>query len=152
MVVRSDDGWIFQMFLRRCFTHRLRSSFQQIRYQSERRTNPLGIQMLSSKLHKQLFSLTGEPNYSAENTEKSIAHLKNFDLGSKESEVLDDIEFDLPPLESQDLNKHFEIIARQQSKPYVELIQEFIQMDIPAQPKRWKCTKGWTKYLHLKNQ
>ena len=138
---------IFQMIAQRCFSQRLRSSVQQIRWQSIRRANPLGIQMLSSKLHEQLFSAVGEPNYSAANTKKSIDHLEKFGLGSKESEILEDIQFDLPKLESPDLNEHFEIIARQQSQPYVELLQEFIQTDVPTQPTKWACTKGWTKYF-----
>ncbi|CAF3221866.1 unnamed protein product, partial [Rotaria sp. Silwood2] len=36
--------------------------------------------------------------------------VEHFDLGSKESEILENIEFNLTPLESQDLNEHFEII------------------------------------------
>ena len=141
----SFEPWmIFQMILRRCLT---RYSFHQYRFQSIRRVNPLGIQMLSSTLHKQLFSLVEEPICPKETVDKSIAHLRKFDLGLTESEVLEDIEFNLPTLESEKLNEHFEIIARKQSQPYVELLQEFIQTDFPPQPTKWICTKGWTKYF-----
>lgn len=142
------EPWmIFQMILRRCFTHHLRSSLHQYRFQSIRRVNPLGIQMLSSTLHKQLFSVVEEPTYSKETVDKSMKHLQKFDLGSTESEILEDIEFKLPRLESEKLNEHFEIIARKQSQPYVDLLQEFLQTDFPPQPTKWICTKGWTKYF-----
>ena len=118
-----------------------------LRYKSTRRTNPLGIQMLSSSLHKQLFSSVGEPNYSRENIEKAKAHLRQFDFGAGESEVLDDIEFQLPPLENSDLNRHFEIIAREQSKPYVRLIHQLIRSKVPPKPKQWTYRKGWTKFV-----
>lgn len=136
---------IFQMILRRCCAQQLRISFQQYRLQSIRRVNPLGIQMLSSSLHKQLFSSVEERIDSKEIVNKSTEHLRKFDLGLTESEVLEDIAFDLPPLESKKLDEHFEIIARKQSQPYVELLEELIQMEIPSQPKKWMCTKGWTK-------
>jgi len=103
--------------------------------------------MLSSKLHEQLFSSIGEPIYSDKNIEKSKQHLQQFDLGLKDSEILDNIEFDLPSLESQNLNEHFEIIARNQSKPYVDLIYQLIGSNIPLQPTKWKYTKGWTKFV-----
>jgi len=103
--------------------------------------------MLSSKLHEQLFSSVGEPIYSDKNIEKSKQHLQQFDLGLKDSEILDNIEFDLPSLESQNLNEHFEIIARNQSKPYVDLIYQLIKSNIPLQPTKWKYAKGWTKFV-----
>ena len=105
------------------------------------------IEREKKTLEKLRGTIVGEPNYSAANTKKSIDHLEKFGLGSKESEILEDIQFDLPKLESPDLNEHFEIIARQQSQPYVELLQEFIQTDVPTQPTKWACTKGWTKYF-----
>jgi hypothetical protein len=103
--------------------------------------------MLSSKLHEQLFSSVGEPSYSAVNIKKSELHLQQFDLGLNESEKLDDIEFDLPPLESPDINEHFEIIAQKQSKPYVDLLDQLIQTEIPIQPTNWIYAKGWTKFV-----
>ncbi len=103
--------------------------------------------MLSSKLHEQLFSSVGDPSYSDENIKKSKIHLQQFDLGLNESEKLDNIEFDLPPLESGDINEHFEIIAQKQSKPYVDLLDQLIQTEIPIQPTNWTYAKGWTKFV-----
>ncbi|CAF3501411.1 unnamed protein product [Adineta steineri] len=113
---------------------------------SIRRANPLDIQMLSSKLHEQLFSSVGEPEYSESNTMTSKTHLEKFNLGSTPSEILEDIEFDIPKLESKNLNEHFQIIAKKQSKPYVDLIKQLIQSKIPPQPTKWVYAKGWTKY------
>ena len=125
----------------------LKNSF---RLQSIRRTNPLGIQMLSTKLHQQLFSSVGEPNYSKENIEKSKKHLEQFELGLNESEILEDIELNLPKLESQDLNEHFMIIATKQSKRYDDFVHQLIQSQIPVQPTKWNNTKGWTKFVLFK--
>jgi DNA polymerase gamma 1 len=135
------------MIVRRCLCHIVRFSVNHYRLISDRRINPLGIQMLSSKLHEQLFSSVGEPVYSDENIEKSKVHLKQFELGLNNSEKLDDIELDLPKLEGKNLNEHFETIARQQSEPYVDLIHQLIQADIPQQPTQWKYVKGWTKFV-----
>ncbi|CAF2224718.1 unnamed protein product [Rotaria magnacalcarata] len=132
------------MLLRRCLSRRFCP--YHYRLMSTRRTNPLGIQMLSSKLHKQLFSSVGEPKYSEQNIEKSKYHLRQFDLGTSESEKLEDIEFDLPPLENKNLVEHFTIIAQKQSKPYIDLIHRLIKAKIPSQPTQWKYAKGWTKY------
>ena len=141
----------FQMIGRqsvaRCLQHSLRVSRTHVRLESIRRTNPLGIQMLSSKLHQQLFSAVGEPAYSAENVAKSTEHLKKFELGSTASEVLDDVEFDLPPLKHADLNAHFKTIAQQQSQPYVDLIRQLINATVPPQPTKWNYAKGWTKFV-----
>ncbi len=139
------------MIVRQCLSNRFRQMFRfslnHYRLQSTRRTNPLGIQMLSSKLHEQLFSSVGEPTYSDQDIDKSKIHLQKFDLGLNEGEILEDIEFDLPELESQNLNEHFEIIAQQQSKPYVGLINQLIKSNLPPQPKKWKYAKGWTKFV-----
>jgi hypothetical protein len=103
--------------------------------------------MLSSKLHEQLFSSVGEPIYSEENIKKSKIHLQQFELGSNESEILEDVELNLPLLEDKNLNKHFETIAKNQSKPYVDLINQLIKANIPPQPTKWKYAKGWTKFV-----
>ena len=113
-----------------------------------RRVNPLGVQMLSSTLHKQLFR--SEPISSKVNEQKSRNHLNEFQLKSSESEVLDDIEFKLPPLKSPDLDEHFRLIAKEQSAPYVELISQLAKSAIPPQPEKWLNRKGWTKCVGAK--
>ncbi|CAF1460451.1 unnamed protein product [Rotaria sordida] len=87
--------------------------------------------------------------YSDKDIEKSKIRLEQFDLGSKESDIVENIEFDLPPLESQDLNEYFEIIPRKQSKPYIALINQLIKTHILPKPTQWKYAKGWTKSLHI---
>ena len=101
--------------------------------------------MLSSSLHEQLFGSSGAPSHTETNIQKSIEHLRQFQLGSSESEKLEDIEFQLPKLAGSDLNQHFVSVAQQQSQPYVDLIGKLLTAKIPAQPKEWKYTKGWTK-------
>lgn len=140
------------MFKRQCLVPIVRFSFNHCRLNSTRRLNPLGIQMLSSQLHEQLFSSVGEPNYSPLSVAKSIRHLQKFDLGSNESEILEDVGFKLPPLEGKDLNEHFQTIAQQQSQPYVDLIHQLIESNIPQQPTKWKYTKGWTKFVDFIEQ
>ena len=112
---------------------------------SQRRLNPLGIQMISSSLQKKLFP--SEPIYSKTNVDKSRKHLKEFGLDLSKNEILDDIEFELPPLKNSDLNEHFRLIADEQSAPYVKLIRQMLKPQIPQQPKSWANRKGWTKFV-----
>lgn len=134
------------MIVRQCLLRRFQQTcVVRARFTSTRRTNPLGIQMLSSKLHKQLFGSVGEPAYAEADIRRSQAHLRQFDLGSSASEVLEDIELDLPPFEDADLNEHVKIIAEHQSKPYADLIRELIGARLPTRPSAWQNVKGWTK-------
>lgn len=138
------------MLVRHCLSSRFQQAFRvQRRWQSIRRINPLGIQMLSSSLHRQLFGTSGEPSYAETNVEKSKKHLRQFNLGSDESEILDDIELQLPVLEGGNLAKHFELIAQQQSQPYTALMDQLMEAKIPPKPEQWLCAKGWTKYVDL---
>ena len=139
------------MIIRQCLSNRFRQiirlSLNHSRFQSTRRTNPLGIQMLSTQLHQQLFPSDQEPKFPDEIIKKSENHLKQFELGAQDTEVLEDIEFTLPKLESEDLNEHFKVIAQKQSAPYVKLIKELMRAEIPAQPQSWIYAKGWTKFV-----
>lgn len=128
-------------------TKLVRLDFRSI---STRRTNPVGIQMISSSLHEQVFGSKGEPIYSKENIEKARKHLRTFELGEKESEIIEQIDFRLPKLESRDLNEHFERIARKQSSPYVELIENLLKSVVPRKPNVWNYEKGWTKCVEKK--
>ncbi|CAF0847266.1 unnamed protein product [Adineta ricciae] len=140
------------MIVRQCLSDRFRQiirlSLNHFRFQSTRRTNPLGIQMLSTQLHQQLFPSNREPTFPDEIIQIAENHLKQFELGSQNTEVLEDIDFTLPNLESEDLNEHFKVIAKKQSAPYVKLIKELMEAKIPAQPTEWIYAKGWTKYFN----
>ena len=138
------------MLVRHCLSSRFQQAFRvQRRWESIRRINPLGIQMLSLSLHKQLFGTSGEPTYTEVDVEKSVQHLHQFGLGSSKCETLDDIDLQLPPLKGKNLAKHFEIIAQEQSQPYTVLMDQLMKAKIPPKPEQWICAKGWTKYVDL---
>jgi DNA polymerase gamma 1 len=134
------------MLVRHCLPSRFLQAFRlQRRWQSILRINPLGIQMLSTSLHEKLFGKDAEPTYSEADVKKSEKHLKEFGLGSSQSETLEDIDFQLPALEGENLTEHFKIIAQEQSQPYSNLMDQLMQATIPPQPKQWIYAKGWTK-------
>ena len=139
------------MIIRQCLSDRFRQiirlSLNHSRFQSTRRTNPLGIQMLSTQLHQKLFPSDQQQTFPDEIIKIAEKHLKQFELGSQNTEVLEDIDFTLPNLESEDLNEHFKVIAQKQSAPYAKLIRELMEAKIPAQPKEWIYAKGWTKFV-----
>lgn len=100
------------------------------------RKNVLGIQMLSFGLHRQLFG-SDEVNVSASDVKKSIDHLKMHDLWGKETSVLPDVNFQLPKLFGNNLDEHFQHIARQQSEKYTELALMLASTSLPPVPTHW---------------
>lgn len=67
--------------------------------QSGTRTNPVGIQMLSDTLHKQLFRDATNGTLSKEVIAKIKAHLKKHGLLNKATATLPEVDFELPPMQ-----------------------------------------------------
>ncbi|KAM3927414.1 DNA polymerase subunit gamma-1 isoform 2-T2 [Leptodactylus fuscus] len=112
---------------------------------SQRRINPLNIQMLSKGLHEQIFKDT-EAKYSDEDIQKSIDHLKNHDLWGQETSNLQDVNLKLPKMYGNNIEEHFRILAQKQSFPYLEAANDLLQCKLPIMPKEWAWQTGWTKY------
>ncbi|XP_029430530.1 DNA polymerase subunit gamma-1 isoform X2 [Rhinatrema bivittatum] len=112
---------------------------------SQRRVNPLNIQMLSRGLHEQIFR--GEQvQYFEESIQKSIDHLKRHDLWGKETSTVPDVELQLPKMYGSNIDEHFRVLAQKQSFPYLKAANELLQCELPPVPKEWAMEAGWTKY------
>ncbi|WWC69737.1 uncharacterized protein I206_103680 [Kwoniella pini CBS 10737] len=111
------------------------------------RRNPVGVQMLSSSLHSQLFP--GEPLKRPPKSllDISLNHLHANGLSPDGAAVLPEINFDLPPLQGNNIRDHFYNIGKQTAEPYLSMAREFINSDLPKMPSKWEMDKaGWTKY------
>lgn len=118
---------------------------------NETRYNELNMQMLSKKLHQQVF---GEnPKSTADTPRKVIESLKReldaFDIKVDDTSYMPDVDIDLPPLEGKDLMEHFLNISQTQTAPYLKIVDEILQ-DIPSMPKKWIFQEGWTRYVKAK--
>ena len=111
------------------------------------RYNPLDIQMLSESLHKQIFGHVAS-YIGNEEIHKSIEHLSGHNLYGRHKSEIADVDFKLPPLRGQSIEEHFEIIAQEQTKNYVEMAKHLSLVSLPSRPKEWCFEPGWTKYIH----
>ena len=111
------------------------------------RCNPLGIQMLTESLHKQIFG-SEKDTFSKETIDYSLAHLSHHgvQIGGHMTSLLHDVDITLPPLQGNNLNDHFLSIAQSQLDPYLSLINCLIEQDLPSLPTRWNYNVGWTQY------
>ena len=111
------------------------------------RCNPLGIQMLTESLHKQIFG-SEKNTFSKETIKYSRDHLSHHgvQIGGRTTSLLHDIDITLPPLQGNNLNDHFLSIAQSQLDPYLSLINCLIKHDLPSLPTRWNYNVGWTRY------
>lgn len=112
---------------------------------SQRRMNPLNIQMLSKGLHEQIFK-GSQAGYSEEDVEKSIDHLRNHGLWGQETSTLQDVNLKLPKMYGSNIEEHFQILAQKQSFPYLEAANDLLQCNLPDMPQEWAWQTGWTKY------
>ncbi|XP_069840767.1 DNA polymerase subunit gamma-1 [Dendropsophus ebraccatus] len=112
---------------------------------SQRRMNPLNIQMLSKGLHQQIFKGAQAP-YSEEDIEKSIDHLRGHELWGQETSTLQDVDIKLPKMYGSNIEEHFQILAQKQSFPYLKAANELLQCKLPDMPQEWAWQAGWTKY------
>ena len=111
------------------------------------RINELNIQMLSDNLHGQIFkdgNLSSSDNNILIKNSKKL--LKQHGLWTNDIKLLEDVELDLPPLKGKNIEEHFWILGEEQSKPYRNLLLNFISKKLPKSPDKWLCQKGWTKY------
>ncbi len=109
------------------------------------RKNAVGIPLISESLRGQLFGdLENLPSKTARDEAKR--QLQSFNLSGSNIPTPPTIEFDLPPLEGEDLEKHFNNIAIQRSKPYLDLAEALARTTIPPIPSEFIFKCGWTCY------
>lgn len=124
-------------------------SKEQDLHLSKRRSNPLGIQMLSKPIYDQVFlsgRVKGPPDPSAAALERSIQHLKAQGLWEKECSTMAELNMRLPQMQGENLDEHFRAIAKTQSQPYLDLATKLVQAKLHPMPSKWSSETGWTHY------
>ena len=122
--------------------------------ESYSRYNVFNIQMLPDHLHKQLFKecyLPGfEHNINSELLKASTDHLNTFELLHHKHNPLPDVKFQLPPLQGDNIDMHFQNVAKEQAGQYFSGLYDLITTDLPQMPsgKYWSNVPGWTKYIY----
>ncbi len=127
------------------FQERLFSS-EKAPIEATRRTNPLGIQMLSLPLHQQLFKRGKELTAESPEVQKSIKHLQELNLWGKEATTLPETALTLPRIHGNNLDEHFRTIARAQGQPYLDLAMRLLRAKLRPMPSQWSLEEGWIRY------
>ncbi|XP_034946389.1 DNA polymerase subunit gamma-1, mitochondrial [Chelonus insularis] len=114
----------------------------------EARFNELNMQMLSKKLHEQVFiNSHKKPNVTKNQIDSLKKDLEDFGMKINETVKIPDVDIDLPPLEGKDLEEHFFNVAKSQIKPYMKAIENNLK-SIPKIPEKWILQEGWTRYTN----
>ncbi|CAE6512914.1 unnamed protein product [Rhizoctonia solani] len=111
--------------------------------------NPVGVQMLSSKLHPQVFPGKPLAPPSPKATRISESHLKIHDLNIKLASRLPETSIDLPPLQGNSIDEHFYNIGAHMAMPWSELATDFASATrngLPPRPEQIEHHPGWTRY------
>ncbi|KAH6917674.1 gamma DNA-directed DNA polymerase [Coprinopsis sp. MPI-PUGE-AT-0042] len=111
--------------------------------------NAVGVQLLSRKLHEQIFRNVSFPEAPDSYTQISKEHLAQHELDPSLGSVLPDIGFQLPPLQGSSLAEHFHRIGAQAAEPWLSLSKEHASSNLPPKPEFWEIQSGWTKYHFL---
>jgi DNA polymerase gamma 1 len=111
------------------------------------RRNAAGVQLLSPHLQQQIFPGAAFPPPPRSVIEVSLKHLADNELSPSGAAVLPEINFDLPPLQGNNIRDHFYRIGEQVAEPYLGLANTFATATIPKMPKEWDAENpGWTRY------
>ncbi|GMK55722.1 hypothetical protein CspeluHIS016_0207780 [Cutaneotrichosporon spelunceum] len=111
------------------------------------RRNPVGVQLLSEHMHKQVFPGAQLPAPSDALLDISKWHLGQHGLSGDGAAVLPEISLDLPPLEGENVRDHFHALGAYAAEPYLSAAKEFAAAELPPMPERWETGRpGWTRY------
>lgn len=125
-----------------------KNSLKGSKIKSSHRLNEVKIQMLPEKLHTQIFGKRHHLTDSSEEVVKKLhEELKKQGLLGNKIEALDEVDIDLPLFEGENIEEHFQVIGKEQSEPYKNLVNNFVNKGIPKTPDSWLKQKGWTKYV-----
>ncbi|EJD41104.1 hypothetical protein AURDEDRAFT_169883 [Auricularia subglabra TFB-10046 SS5] len=115
--------------------------------------NAVGVQLLSRRLHEQLFPGTPFPAPPSNFVKIAKEHLALHGLDPKQGSKLPDITFDLPPLQGDSIDEHFHNIGRNVAEPYLSMASEFAHVKRNCRmPSHWNTQhSGWTRYHRGKN-
>ncbi|KAJ2986123.1 hypothetical protein NUW58_g5177 [Xylaria curta] len=112
---------------------------------SEARFNEIGVQHLSSHIHKQIFPNDSTPP-PAELVKLAKDHLQRHNLLGKNTDNTAAIAFDTPPIQGRTLDEHFYKLGTDCAEPFLSYAKKFALENAPPRPKKWIKRSGWTKY------
>ncbi|GJQ84533.1 tam [Trypoxylus dichotomus] len=104
----------------------------------------MNIQMLSHPIYNQVFQNYNVNSHNIDVINKYKQGLEKHGI-IKESDLVEDVDFIIPPLEGKNLEEHFKNIGENQCKPYKEIIDHLL-LNIPPKPENWLMQPGWTRY------
>ncbi|EKM59439.1 uncharacterized protein PHACADRAFT_205649 [Phanerochaete carnosa HHB-10118-sp] len=110
--------------------------------------NEVGVQLLSKRLHQQIFRNVSFPPPNEAFVRIAREHLKMHGLDPSQGSVLPDIGFTLPTLQGRTLDEHFYRIGSVAAQPWLALAQDLASLQLPPKPDEWLVESGWTKYVH----
>lgn len=113
------------------------------------RVNHANIQMLSAELHQRIFKGVNQKPKDSKTLANIEEHLTKHGLWNKTSNQNEqEIDFEIPTLQGENIAEHFEAIAKKQSRRYFALAEHMANSltKIPLKPREWLMTRGWTKY------
>jgi DNA polymerase gamma 1 len=109
--------------------------------------NQVGVQLLSRKLHDQLFKNVALPTPNPSYISIAREHLGMHGLDPTQASALPNTAFTLPPLQGRTLDEHFHRIGRHATHPWRALATSFASSTLPPPPDHWDTRQsGWTKY------
>ncbi|KAF4572657.1 DNA-directed DNA polymerase gamma mip1 [Pleurotus pulmonarius] len=111
--------------------------------------NALGVQLLSRKLHEQVFKNVQFPPPPESYVNIAKEHITSHGLDPTQGSVLPDVGFDLPALQGPSLLHHFHNIGSDMAQPWLSLAKDFADATLPPLPEQWDIQAGWTKYHYL---
>ncbi|CAE6457037.1 unnamed protein product, partial [Rhizoctonia solani] len=111
--------------------------------------NQAGVQMLSPKLHSQVFRGHSLAQPSSTAARISRTHLKTHKLDTELASRLPETSFDLPVLQGQSIDEHFYNIGTHMAMPWLKLATDFASLaekELPPKPETIEHYPGWTRY------
>ncbi|KAI5119106.1 hypothetical protein M0805_004876 [Coniferiporia weirii] len=108
--------------------------------------NELGVQLLSRRLHAQIFKGVTFPPPNKAYVSLAREHLASHGLDSSQGSVLPNTDFTLPPLQGRSIDEHFHRIGSEAAQPWLGLAKRFAEAQVPPRPEDWHVHSGWTKY------
>ncbi len=117
------------------------------------RRNTVNIQMISEKLHKQIFRVN--PDQVLKTDKGVLQDIRKHFGGQKMLKEIDnvsqiipfEVNFQLPKLEGRNVEEHFQTIASKYTGEYKQCADILATNELPAFPTTWQYKAGWTKYL-----
>ncbi|RPD69572.1 gamma DNA-directed DNA polymerase [Lentinus tigrinus ALCF2SS1-7] len=111
--------------------------------------NEVGVQLLSRKLHEQIFCNVSFPPPPQSYVRIAQSHLKEHGLDPAQGSVLPDTSFTLPPLQGRTLDEHFYRLGSSAAQPWLTLAQDLATAQLPPKPDDWHLQAGWTRYSFM---